>query len=255
LARVATAFGIFVESPYPQDFMPAAGGSTDEASQPLEYLQPGSINKLRPGEKIGSVKAEQPGGAYEPFVNSRLRGASVGAGFSFEAFSNNYSGSSYSSARQAMLIERQLDRLFMSLMEGKLYSRVYRWFLETEMLNGLRLPGWDANPMPYLQVKWSRPRQEWIDPQKEANAVEKMLTLNLTTQTTEAENRGEDFDEICATRAAEVAKQKALGIYALDQEIQVAKVESQSQILAPEADPNADDTAPAKTAEEITHVN
>ena len=222
LARVATAFGIFIESPNPADWMPPSGGTTDAGGQPERYLSPGSINTLLPGEKIAQAKPENPGSNYDPFVRSRLRGASAGVGISYETFSNDYSQVSYSSARQAMILERALYRLCSSLIDSKLNQRVYRWFLNNETslaapgVQPLRIPAYASNPRPYWAVKFSRPRQEWIDPAKEANAARTRLEIGLETLTELAENEGRDIDEVFATRAAEVAKMKELNIFGLD---------------------------------------
>lgn len=220
LARVATAFGVFVESPNPEDFNGSdlTAGTSEDGVTPLQYVNPGAVHYLRRGEKISSVKAEQPGSVYEPFVRSRLRGASVGVGVSYESFANDYSQSTYSSARQAMILERALYRMVTNLIDSKLNIPVYRWFLANETklpapgVKPLALPGYDRDPRPYWRVQFSRPRQEWIDPKKEAEAAEMRLDMGLDTLTDLCESEGKDFDQMTETRAAEIKRLKALGI-------------------------------------------
>jgi lambda family phage portal protein len=218
LARVATAFGCFIQTPNPEDWMPSStGDKAEDDATLLQYVNPGGIHYLRPGETIQSVKAEQPGAVYADYIKSRLRGASVGAGLSFESFSNDYSNATYGSARQAMLQERQVFRMFSAVLDEKLNVPVYRWFLETQYrLAGLALPGYDTDPRAYWRVQFGRPRMEWIDPAKEAAAAQMRLEMGLETLTELAEAEGRDIDDIMATRAAEIETQKRLGIFGLD---------------------------------------
>ena len=235
LARVATAFGVFVESQFPEDLngTDASPGTSDDGSTPLQYVNPGAVHYLRPGEKISSVKAEQPGQVYEPYVRSRLRGASVGVGISYETFANDYSQATYSSARQAMLLERAMYRYISGLLDNKLNIPVYRWFLDNETSLGaagikpLSLPGYDTDPRPYWRVQFSRPRQEWIDPQKEAAAAQMRLGMGLDTLTELCEAEGRDFDEVTATRSAEVKRLTQLGLVTSEAPVVPAEQEEQ----------------------------
>jgi lambda family phage portal protein len=222
LAKVACAYGIFIETPQPGDWMTSAnGGETPAAGTPVnETLSPAEIRTLLPGEKPHMLSPNQPGPVYKDFIQSRLRGASAGSGISYETFSNDYSQASYSSARQAMIIERALFRQFSGLLDEKLNEPIFRRWLAVESLaRRLVLPGFDKTPGKYQKVKFSRPRHEWIDPLKEANACGTELNLGITTRTTIAENRGEDIDQIFETLAAEKQKMIALGIYQQDADV------------------------------------
>ena len=244
LARVATAFGVFVQSPNPSDWMPATGGTTNAAGAPEEYVTPGGIHKLLPGETIAQVKPENPGSNYDPFVRSRLRAASTGIGVSYESFSNDYSQVSYSSARQAMIVERALYRVVSNLIDSKLNQRVYRWFLDNETslaapgVRPLALAGYAQNPRPYWRVKFSRPRQEWIDPAKEAGAAKDRLAIGLETLTELAENEGRDIDEVMATRAAEIERMQELGIFQIDPAVEAFSTVSESKTVDASEDVN-----------------
>ena len=229
LARVATAYGVFVKSEHPEDFVPdaATSGTGEDGSTPLQYVNPGGIHYLRPGESIETTKAEQPGAVYDPFVRSRLRAASVGAGASYESFSNDYSQGSYSSARQAMLLERAMYRYASAKIDELLNVPVYRWFVEDQYrFAGLPLRGFEAEPWRFYAVKFSRPRQEWIDPLKEANAANMRLKMGMETLTELCEAEGRDIDEVMATRSAEIARMKELGIWQLDPTPEAIQTES-----------------------------
>jgi capsid protein len=172
---------------------------------------------LKPGEKINTVKAEQPGTVYAEFVRSRLRASSAGSCMSYETFSNDYSQGSFASTRQSLIQERAMFRIFSGLLDRKLNIPMYRWFMDSqELVRAVVMPGYDTDPRRYWPVKFSRPRQEWIDPAKEATAAEKRLSIGMETLTNLCEAEGNDVDEVLETRAAEVARMKALGIFQLD---------------------------------------
>lgn len=220
LARVGTAYGIFIESPHLDDHLPPIDAQASESGLLTEYIDPARINKLLPGEKIGQTKPENPSAVYDPFVRSRLRSASAGTPLSYETFSNDYSQSTYSAARQAMLIERAIFRFYSGLLDRKLNLPVWRWFIQSQVAFGnpatgdavLKLPGFEKAPRQFYAVKFSRPRQEWIDPSKEANSAQVRLDIGLETVTELCENEGRDIDEVLATRAAELQRMKELGI-------------------------------------------
>ena len=204
LARVATGFGVFVESPYPQDMFGGAGAETDEAGNEYQFVTPGGIHYLRPGEKVGQVKPENPGAQYESFLRNELRAASVGAGVSYESISNDASQGSFSSTRQMLLFERAMARYTFSILEEKFFNKVYDWFINHEYdFNGLRLPNFEQDKHRYMACSWSRPKTEWVDPLKDTKAAKLEVEMGINSLSELAETAGRDIEEIVATRKYE----------------------------------------------------
>lgn len=209
LARTALGFGVFVESDDPGSFFGEEGAEeeTDDGGNQYQFVTPGGVHYLRKGEKINTVKPENPGTQYEPFVRTELRAASVGAGMSYESVSNDGSQSNFSSARQMLLFERAMLRYTFAIFVERFYSKVYRWFVEHEMDFGkpkaLRLPNYETNPNKYLRVSWSRPKTEWVDPLKDAKAGKEEVDMGVNTLTDICEAAGKDIEEIAATRKYE----------------------------------------------------
>lgn len=201
LARVATGYGLFVETANPEDFYDMQA-PTDE--QDIDYVTPGAVHYLRPGEKIQAVNALHPGTTYGPFVKSELQSASVGSGMSYESVSNDGANTNFSGARQMMLFERAMLRYTFSIFEEQLYSRIYEWFIEFEVsFGGLRMPNFDRLRHRYLRVSWSRPKTEWVDPLKDAKAASEEIAMGANTITDFCETNGRDIEEIVATRKYE----------------------------------------------------
>lgn len=212
LARVATAFGVFVQTENPEDFFPETQDK-DANDVDHEYVTPAGIHYLRPGESINTVKPENPGTNYEPFLRSELRAASLGAGMSYESASNDGSQTNFSGARQMLLFERSMIRYTFAIFEERFYSKVYQWFVEHECdFNGLRLPNFENEKARYLRATWSRPRTEWVDPLKDAKAAKEEVDLNVMTVTELCEVAGRDIEEIVATKKYEKKLFEAAGI-------------------------------------------
>ena len=214
-ARLAAAFGIFVKTSYPDGGMGAGIGVPAKQFGPdgellpsadiemPDYIEPGRIQKMPYGSEIQVASHNRPGTQYEPFVTDSVRGMSTGSGMSYEAFSNDYTAASYSSARSASLEERlsyQGQQLFLN---EKCNARVWAWFLEAAYLAGL-LPSsadYAADPLVWHEaVVWQNPGWTWVDPLKDSKAAGEGLTNCTTTRTTISAQLGEDWeDDILAT--------------------------------------------------------
>lgn len=208
LARVATGFGVFVETNSPGDYGQgnSATEGKDEAGVPYAHVIPGGVHYMRPGEKITQVKPESPGSQYEGFVRNELQAASVGAGMSYESISNDGSRSNFSSTRQMLLFERAMARYTFSLFEEQFYNKVYKWFIEFHRefgKLGSMMPKYEDEMGRYLAVNWSRPKTEWVDPLKDVKSAAAEVQLGINTLSNLSETAGRDIEETVATLAYE----------------------------------------------------
>ena len=209
-ARLAAAFGIFVESPYPEHGLmhPIMDDASQEAADAIpKYLESGRIDVLPPGMKVSVAENRRPGSNYDAFSRTSLRGASAGAGLSYETFSNDYSTATYSSARAATLEERRGYRTMQAHLNRRLNGPIWSAFCRHLSVSGIMsLAG---QPVPVI---WQNPGWPWVDPAKDGKAAELELSLGITTRRKLAAERGMDWDEVIEELAAEEAKIKALGV-------------------------------------------
>jgi lambda family phage portal protein len=218
IARLAAAYGIFIETPYPAEYVDLSDEEVityDKKSKTknIGYVAPAAMNYMRPGEVVKSVSPAQPGNNYEAFIASRDRRAAVGVGQSYESFAGDYSKSTYSSARQGMLLERQLYRFFSSFMDKKLNYPVLEQVLDYANLSGeLILPGYFIDKTKYLKGRFTRPRHEWIDLENEANSNREEIKLGVKTRRQIAEDRGDDWEDLILELSREEALMKKLGL-------------------------------------------
>jgi len=220
LARLAAAWGIFVETPHPEDLFGTEAIAEFTASigaSKHEYINPGGIHYLFPDQKPHGFKPEQPTAQYKEFQRQGLLGASVGAGDSYENFTNDYAGASWSSARQGMLQARALYRFSSNLLDRLCNFPTYRDWLDFAVGSGfLAIPGYMSQRRKFQRVKFSRPRLEWIDPKAEVLAAEKEVHMCINSRTQIIEDRGGDRDEVFDLLEEEMAEMKRRGIWQQD---------------------------------------
>ncbi len=211
-AKLAAAFGIFVRNDNPTanplgglGVVPGAPGSDWPGAwggnvSPLpDYIEPGRIQALPYGTDITIASHNRPGTQYEPYVKESRRTQSTGLGISYEAFANDYTDASYSSARSAALEERLTYQGMQFFLSETYLDPVVRWFVESAWQAGLNphpMPGFAENPWPYLEsFVQANPGWQWVDPAKDAAASERKIQLGLSSHYREAMQAGLDFDE------------------------------------------------------------
>lgn len=210
-ARAQAIFAFFLKSQIPgfnlgpglpaggqaTPFTPAATGGTNDSTLAMNSTM---IQKLPSGTEVQSISPSHPGNNYEPFVKDSQRWQSAGLGMSFEAFANNYTDSSYASARSGSLEERLSYQGMQQFLEEKVNSKIIGWFIEAAWLANLApspLPGYAKDPLRYHEMAVGQmPGWTWVDPNNDANAAEKLIDLVIDTRTDQAAQRGQVFEDV-----------------------------------------------------------
>ncbi len=217
-ARMQTRLHAFLESAMPgfnagmiglpaggqtSPYAPAATGAADAPRE----LKANAIQAMPSGTTMNFKQPTHPGDNYEPFVKDSQRMQSTGFGQSFEAFSNNYTDSSYASARSGSLEERLSYRGQQQFLEEKQNRKVMAWFIEAAFLSGLapvNMAGYAKNPLLYHEMAAGQmPGWGWVDPKNDADAADKLIDLVLDTYHNQSSQRGNDWDEIMDVRMDE----------------------------------------------------
>lgn len=141
-----------------------------------EDVTPGSIYHLAPGEKIENSQPPSVDG-YDEYTKNRLRKIARGWGLSYEALSGDLSRVNFSSGRMGWLeMQRNIENWQDYVLIPQLCKAVWEWWLEFAILTG-EIPETANN----LEVGWTPPRREMIDPNKETNAIIAQLQGGLIT--------------------------------------------------------------------------
>jgi lambda family phage portal protein len=198
-AKLAAAFGVFRKRTSPGDMETGWTQETGDQGETkmTDYIEPGRIQKLPFGEDIVIASHNRPGSNYEPFKKSNLKAGARGLGMSYEAFSGDYTGATYSSARTASLEERMGYVVLQEALVDQFLAKSWGWFMDYAVVSGaLTAPGYRTERRRYLAHEWICPRWQWVDPLKDANAAEKKLRLGVTTRTAIAKETGADIEDV-----------------------------------------------------------
>jgi lambda family phage portal protein len=181
----------------------------DSAGNFLTDIEPGQYWRLPEGTELNSFDPAFPDASVGPFIAACLRGASAAVGMAYHSFANDPGAVNYSTARVALLEERDM------------WTAMQTWYVEhfcepdaVDWMRGAILDGvLPQSYWPYRTALRFQPRTwQWIDPEKEVNAKVTALENKLTSRTRLASENGEDIEDIFDELAAEQVLAKEKGI-------------------------------------------
>ena len=179
-----------------------ADADTETSYEKGLRLEPGSVLALKPGEEAKMFAGTRPGDQFEPFVVTMLRMIGASIGVPLELLLLDFSKTSYSSARAALL---QAYRTFLchqlyvrNHIIQPIYDRwVRKWIAGRELKN---VPATVAA----TQLEFFPPRWAWIDPLKMVVAKCKQIEAGAGTLDAWVAEEGWDLPVLVEIRAAEL---------------------------------------------------
>lgn len=195
-----------------QGLLPTDGSDTsDGMGNDFEFLEPGLVARLRPGESIESVNPGRPNSAAEPWINLMVRNIGVGVGLGYEKVSRDYSRTTYSSARTAELEDRRRFKRFQRFIIAHLCQPVWDRFCEqaatvNKLTNSDTFPALSDlldDRRALTPVTWQVPEWEWVDPQNEQAAAVSAIQNNMSTLQRECGKLGINWREVLRQRHKE----------------------------------------------------
>lgn len=212
-AKIAACFVTYVKTENPEQLDFGVKSSVDEMGRRLEKIDPGLILKLTDADEIGSINSNRPNNQYEMFVSAILRSISSALGLSYELVSKDFSKVNYSSARAALLEARRYFRMRQHWMTRKFCQPVWERVQEEAYLRGeLKAESFYEYKYSWLNAQWIPPGWEWIDPLKQAKALETELNTGTSTLAEIYSDKGLDWEEQLEQLAREKKKRDELGL-------------------------------------------
>ncbi len=230
--NVAAAFGLYVTSPFDVEMVRNALDDEDQDERAFGWYQDMrsdfhadrdlEVNGVRlatlaPGEDIKSVA---PGGGQAditPFAHEMLRGVSACFNVAAEEVHNDYSDSSWSSARAGIVkAEKTYNRRCDEFDQNTATPVLATWLEEPFERGELPLP---RNAPSYLEMRtayargrWLGAARGWVDPVAERQGVVLGLDAGLSTMEEECAKQGMDWEENLEQRAIEYHRMVKLGL-------------------------------------------
>jgi lambda family phage portal protein len=172
---------------------------------------PGTWEKLPPGVKAHLVDPTHPGGNAATYVKSCLRGIASGVDVSYNRLANDLEGVTYSSLRSGELDERDVWRMEHSYNQEHLSAPTFSAWLPMYLLSGLSsLPMADLSRL--SADTWQCRSWTWVDPRADVTAKREAIAAGWMTDTEAAAELGNDYEDVCRTKAAEAKLRAETGV-------------------------------------------
>jgi lambda family phage portal protein len=178
------------------------------------------VTHLFPGEKLEMTKSEHPTGAFQSFQEGMSRHQARGFDMSYEAFSGDYSKTSYSSGRLALDGDWKSTLYDRYGYINKVANQIARLFFYEALVKGiLPIPKGLNDPLTdwftferLFKSDWVGAGKNRIDEFKTAKANQVMLATGETTLADIYAENGQNWEDGIEQRAREIQMMKKLGL-------------------------------------------
>lgn len=213
--KTAALIAGFITKPSPEFAMAGEDGATaDERGGAAVSWSPGTMQVLLPGEDVRFSSPADLGGQYAEFMRTQLRSIAVAIGITYEQLTGDLSGVNYSSIRAGLVeFRRRMEQWQRSVIIHQFCRPIWeRWMDQAVLAGVLEAPGYTKRRREYLAVKWIPQGWQWVDPQKEFNAVVMAIRAGLISRDEAVASYGYDAEEIDREIAAANQRADGLGI-------------------------------------------
>lgn len=158
--KIAACFSVFVT-----DSNVAMPGMSADDSTLTDMVEPGIIQKLKPGE---SVAFATPPGAegFGEYTKTVLRGIAAGYGMDYTTLTGDLTSVNFSSGRMGWLeFNRNIAEWQWQMLVPMFCNKAWGWFIQMAAIYGVTRAG------VAVRVSWSTPKREQINPEAETKAT------------------------------------------------------------------------------------
>lgn len=156
---------------------------TVQLGRQLIDTEPGTWQRLLPGEDVAGMTAYGPNPTLDPFLRYMVRKMGIGVGLSYETVSGDRSNTNYSSIRMGALDDRSLYRILQGFFIRNVRVDIHRELMDASALVSAVKVGADywTNSRKWQAARF-RPRGwSWIDPTKEVLAYKAAVRNGFMT--------------------------------------------------------------------------
>lgn len=159
-----------------------------QGDDPLEKLEPGTIQYLAPGEKVTFSNPPNSEG-FNEYSRGVLSSVSAGFKTTYETTTNDLSNVNFSSGKMGLNeAYKNFQHLQYNIIIPKLCQGVWNWVREALLLKGFKnVP---------LNVVWTPPARQMIDPIKETNGLKEQVRAGFTSYPEAVRTLGYQPDDV-----------------------------------------------------------
>lgn len=175
-AKIASCLTGFVTSPGGSLWQPKTAADGTKTRE----FRPGMFVDLEPGQTITIADPKRPNANFGEYSMAALRKIGGALGLSYELALRDFSKSSWSNARAAVIEARKMFRKLARQFATQVLQPIWLIVMEQAFRMGrLRhLRKWDAKLM---RAIWHHAGWEWVDPEKSAKASKLRIETGSTT--------------------------------------------------------------------------
>jgi lambda family phage portal protein len=206
--------GTQVPSPF-ESWLTMRQGWYDQTK--IDLGRNGKIAHLAPGDELTFNTAQHPSTAYEQFAKFLLREIARCLGLTYEDFTGDYAGATYSSVRMATSAIWMITLYRRVNIVSPFLSPIFEAWLEEDIERGWTpfpggVDGFIEQRAAAARCHWRGPAKPQADDAKFATAVKTLRELGVVTDEWICAEMGEDWEDIYEQRQREMQKRKELGL-------------------------------------------
>jgi len=188
-----------------------SGSSEDTFGNAVLQLMDGGVMLLKGGlnDSLETAAPSIQSTAFDPFVRLILRYIATSLGVSYELIARDFTGTNFSSARQANLEDRRQWEPEQEEFIEEFLDPVWAWFVDAASFARVAPFGSARTEWPVI---WTPQGWLWVDPQKEITATETAIGLGIDNPIDAARRVGRDFHENVKKIAAANQFAESLGV-------------------------------------------
>jgi len=211
--KTAAMFAGFITRLTPEDNL-LGEGSADANGVALAGLEPGTLQILEPGEDIKFSAPADVGSSYAEFMRQQFRAVAAAMGITYEMLTGDLTQVNYSSIRAGLLeFRRRCEAIQHGVIVHQLCRPIWRAWMDQAVLEGaLALPGYSRRRREYQTVKWIPQGWQWVDPQKEFNALKLAIRAGIMSRSEAISAYGYDAEDVDREIATDNRRADALGL-------------------------------------------
>lgn len=185
----------------------------DDDDTPLAAMEPGTMQKLRPGESVEFAEPADVGGAYEAFEYRNLLAICAGWGIPYWMVTGDLQRANYSSMRGGLIdFRRKVEAFQHNVLIFQFCRWAWKhWVKTAAVADVIKAPGG------LIPVRWMPPAWPWVDPLKDLQAEKLALEMRVKSRSQVIEAQGYDPEQIDRTIAEDRQRLDKLGIPATDE--------------------------------------
>ncbi|WP_375700974.1 phage portal protein [Bartonella sp. AA23NXGY] len=214
--RTAALFAAFVKDNSPN--VEKLSDNRDKNNVEEEYkapvIAPGASLYLGENKEVTFSNPVEVGGSYEAFQFRNILKICAALNMPYAVVTGDVTRGNFSNVRTSIIQFRRHVKQWREHIIAFQFNRiVWERFVEMAVLAGcVNLPGWEENPLPWLQCESFAPPLEMIDPNKDITAEKEEIRAGLKTRRMALAERGFDIDSIHAEMQEEHTDARARGL-------------------------------------------